>query len=169
MLISDTYRQLNAKLHRDNPNYGSRKRDDVYQEVLMLSSEVGAQSILDYGCGKGTMSMHVPNVVNYDPAVIEYSLEPPVCDLVCCCDVLEHVEPENLHNVLTDLRYLSRKATYLVISTRSASKILSDGRNAHLIVKPASWWEDIIKSVFTSETLRIEVKPFEVRMTLIGE
>lgn len=169
MLISDQYRELNAKLHRDNPNYGSRKRDDVYQEVTQLATEVGASSILDYGCGKAEMSRHVPNVVSYDPCVFEYSAPPPACDLVCCCDVLEHIEPELLDDVLADLHKLSKKATYLVISTRPASKILADGRNAHLIVKPADWWVEKINSVFVEFKQRTYIKPFEVRVVLIGE
>jgi hypothetical protein len=169
MLISDTYKALNAKLHRDNPKYGSRERHDVYQEVTQLATEVGAGNILDYGCGKAEMSRHVPNVISYDPCVYEYSAEPPACDLVCCCDVLEHIEPDLLDNVLNDLHKLSKKATYLVISTRPASKILADGRNAHLIVNDADWWIDKIKTVFVDFKQRIEVKPFEVRMVLIGE
>ena len=57
-----------------------------------------------------------------------------------CSDVLEHIEPELLENVLDDLCGLSQKAVYLCVATRPAKKILSDGRNAHLIVEDESWW-----------------------------
>jgi len=70
---------------------------------------------------------------------------------------------------LADLHKLSKKATYLVISTRPASKILADGRNAHLIVKPADWWVEKINSVFVEFKQRTYIKPFEVRVVLIGE
>jgi hypothetical protein len=62
--------------------------------------------------------------------------------------VLEHVEPDLLTNVLIDIRGYADKAVYLVISTRPASKFLADGRNAHLIVKPAAWWQEVLTQHF---------------------
>ena len=38
----------------------------------------------------------------FDPAFEEYG-EPQPADLVCCIDVLEHIEPEKLENVLLEL------------------------------------------------------------------
>jgi hypothetical protein len=35
----------------------------------------------------------------FDPAFEEYG-EPRAADLVCCIDVLEHIEPEKLESVL---------------------------------------------------------------------
>ena len=61
-------------------------------------------------------------------------------DLVCCIDVLEHVEPIHLKAVLQDLSRITKKVGLFTIHTGPAVKHLSDGRNAHLIQKPASWW-----------------------------
>jgi hypothetical protein len=41
---------------------------------------------------------------------------------------------------MSDLRDLAKRAVFLVVATRPAKKVLADGRNAHLIVEPASWW-----------------------------
>lgn len=68
--------------------------------------------------------------------------------MVACCDVLEHVEPDLLTNVLIDIREYADKAVYLVISTRLAAKVLADGRNAHLIVKPLDWWQEVLTQHF---------------------
>ena len=44
----------------------------------------------------------------YDPAFPEYG-EPRGADLVCCIDVLEHIEPDLLDNVLDDLARITLK------------------------------------------------------------
>jgi len=40
---------------------------------------------------------------------------------------------------------------FLVIATRPAAKKLADGRNAHLIVEPASWWLPRLTSHWRTE------------------
>ena len=75
----------------------------------------------------------------YDPVFPEYG-EPREADLVCCIDVLEHIEPQYLKNVLQDLSKITINLGFFTIHTGPANKLLSDGRNAHLIQKPLSWW-----------------------------
>jgi 2-polyprenyl-3-methyl-5-hydroxy-6-metoxy-1,4-benzoquinol methylase len=169
VLITEKYRALNINLHQD-PRYGSRVRHKLYVAIGELAMKVGAKTILDYGCGKGEMSKHLSKVTNYDPAVYEYFGKPRPHDVVACCDVLEHVEPECLEEVLQDIERVAKKAIYLVISTRLASKILSDGRNAHLIVESPSWWLEKIKTSFTGWQVKTvdTSKPSEVTFILLG-
>lgn len=155
MLISEDYRRLNFKLHQKDVGYGSRVRTEVYADVLDLTSRVGKGTVLDYGCGKAKMSEYL-ECTNYDPAIIEYSARPQPHDIVACCDVLEHIEPEYLQNVLNDIRDLARHFVYLVISTAPAGKYLEDGRNAHLIVKPATWWHDKLSETFTDWEITVK-------------
>jgi hypothetical protein len=65
---------------------------------------------------------------------------PDPADIVACTDVLEHIEPECLEDVLADLRRVTKKMGFFTIATRPAKKFLSDGRNAHLIQQDARWW-----------------------------
>ena len=118
----------------------------------------GAESLLDYGCGKATLGEALKarssecsklTLVNYDPAIEKFAQSPEPCDLVVCSDVLEHVEPECLNDVLADLRRLAKKAALLVISTRPSGKFLPDGRNAHLIIQPAAWWMPKLRKDWT--------------------
>lgn len=108
--------------------------------------EVGAERVLDYGCGQGTLRTALkaqgfaPDVMEYDPAIKGKDGLPKPAELVACTDVLEHVEPEKLPAVLAHLRRLTLKAAFLLIATRKANKTLPDRRNAHLIVRPADWW-----------------------------
>jgi S-adenosylmethionine:diacylglycerol 3-amino-3-carboxypropyl transferase len=66
-------------------------------------------------------------------------------DIVVCTDVLEHIEPDCLDDVLADIRRCTKKAALLVVATRPAMKTLSDGRNAHLIQEDFKWWEPHIE------------------------
>jgi 2-polyprenyl-3-methyl-5-hydroxy-6-metoxy-1,4-benzoquinol methylase len=146
-LISPAYAEQQKQLHARPAGYGGKgaKWADV---VLGLARELDATSILDYGCGQGTLASAVRDrddsgvirVDEYDPAIKGKDHLPGFADLVTCTDVLEHIEPERLDTVLAHLRALARKAVFVVIATRPASKVLADGRNAHLIIEQAPWW-----------------------------
>jgi hypothetical protein len=147
MLISDLYRALNAILH-EGGNYG-RHGDKWAGEVTRLINRYDAKSVLDYGCGQGSLARSVgPIVQEYDPAIAGKDALPLPADLVVCTDVLEHIEPECLADVLDHLRALSRLACFVVISTRAAKKFLADGRNAHLIVKDDDFWRQHLANRF---------------------
>ena len=117
---------------------GGAKHADT---VLKLAKSVEAQSILDYGCGKGELAKALPfGICEYDPAITGKNMSPRPADLVVCTDVLEHIEPDRLQFVLADLARCVRKLGFFTIHTGPAQKVLADGRNAHLIQKPVAWW-----------------------------
>lgn len=140
MLISDYYRNQNAQLHESIPGYGESSAKWA-PTVQQIADGLNTRDILDYGCGKRKLeeALGYP-IKNYDPAIPGLDARPERADVVVCSDVLEHIEPECLDDVLNDLQRVTRKAGFFVISTRKAEKKLPDGRNAHLIVKPYQWW-----------------------------
>jgi len=142
MLISDGYRDLNAELHRRKRQYGNKQREGRVGLVLELMRATGSQTVLDYGCGKGVLRQALGGCVhNYDPAVSEFSDEPPVCDLLVCIDVLEHVELECLDDVLQHAFSKARKATLFIVDTRpDPTKRLADGSNPHRIIESPEYW-----------------------------
>lgn len=152
MLISEAYAQENRELHDRYASYGSKGIQwAAYIEQLVI--EEGHRSILDYGCGKGSLAECLGRsgiaVAEYDPAIPGKEASPAdAADLVICLDVLEHVEPDLLDNVLSDLARLTKRKIFFDICTEPAVKVLSDGRNAHLIVKPAEWWKEQLSRVF---------------------
>ena len=91
------------------------------------------------GCVSGELGLRKFRYFPFDPAFPEYG-QPQEAELVCCIDVLEHVEPFYLDAVLIDLRKITTGHGFFTIHTGPAIKTLPDGRNAHLIQKPASWW-----------------------------
>lgn len=141
MLISPEYVKLNEQLHEDRADYGANGHRYA-QTVRDIAGKYSCETALDYGCGKATLSREVNQLSwrNYDPCVPKYAASPAPQDLIVCGDVLEHIEPECLEDVLDHLRKLTMKVCYLVIATRPAVKTLADGRNAHLIVEKMSWW-----------------------------
>ena len=156
-LITPEFRELNAKLHRENLAYGvggSKEAPTVLKLAANLKAQgntEGAQpSILDYGCGKGYLAKEIPwPIWEYDPAIPGKEASPRAADLVVCADVLEHIEPEKLAVVLDDLRRCVKQIGYFVIHTGPAQKTYSDGRNTHLIQQNRQWWEKTLGKHFT--------------------
>jgi 2-polyprenyl-3-methyl-5-hydroxy-6-metoxy-1,4-benzoquinol methylase len=145
-LITESYRALNRELHDRGIGYGaSGHRWATAVNGVMRAG--GYTSLLDYGCGMGTLCKALPSLWldayqlnEYDPAIPGKDAAPESADLVVCSDVLEHIERDCLDDVLDHLRDLTRKAAFLIIATVPAKKILSDGRNAHLLVEHPHWW-----------------------------
>jgi len=142
--ISPEYQELQKKLH-ENPNYGVASLKYA-QAVIELAQKSGAKSISDYGAGKCNLQKKMHELGKkdfeyfpYDPSFPTYG-EAKEADLVCCIDVLEHIEPEYLEAVLKDLHRITTTLGLFTIHTGAAMKELADGRNAHLIQKPSSWW-----------------------------
>jgi hypothetical protein len=142
--ISPGYLEQQRQLHA-NPNYGiaSVGYAPIVQGILL---DFELESVSDYGAGKQRLRTALEDLGTppfdyypYDPAFPEYG-EPQPADLVCCIDVLEHIEAECLDDVLLDLRDITIRAGFFTVHTGPALKVLPDGRNAHLIQKPTSWW-----------------------------
>ena len=148
-LISDGYRALQVELHK-NPDYGSASV--LFAPIVSkVCEQYGVQEILDYGAGKGRLAQNLRSkrpirMTMYDPAVPQWSAPPEPAEMVACVDVLEHIEPEKLEHVLDDLRRCLKRVGFFSVATVAAEKTLSDGRNAHLIIEPPSWWLPKIQS-----------------------
>lgn len=157
-LISENYLEQQKKMH-ENPQYGTASL--LYAPIVAdFLKQTGAKSLLDYGAGKMHLNKAIQaNGVNgfayfpYDPAFPEYG-EPREAACVCCIDVLEHIEEQYLDNVLDDLHRLTKNFAFMSIDVHPAEKTLPDGRNAHLIQKPTSWWLPRICRLFEFKYLQ---------------
>tara|TARA_R110000796_G_scaffold65782_2_gene151812 strand:+ start:23514 stop:24089 length:576 start_codon:yes stop_codon:yes gene_type:complete len=140
MLISEEYRKLNKQMHVNKKGYGSHGQRWA-NHVLSLAKAMKSEDVLDYGCGKSTLAANMPfDIKQYDPAIEKHSVLPEPADLLVCTDVLEHIEPACIDDVLNDIYSLSKKGVFLVIHNGPAVKHLPDGRNAHLIQQNEIWW-----------------------------
>lgn len=147
-LISTTYLLLQQQMHAAG-NYGrsGHKRATEVFPLLLERQPLGPEYVvLDYGCGKQTLAAAMSaidpemRVAGYDPALEGLTIVPEgPFDLIVCSDVLEHIEPDKIAAVLDHLCSLGPRL-YVVAALEPASKNLPDGRNAHILLKPAAWW-----------------------------
>jgi Methyltransferase domain len=157
-LISPQYKAEQEALHAKG-GYGTASIGFA-KAVTELIDKTGAKSLLDYGCGRMcNLARHIDpghdvEYIAYDPGVPEFSQQAEPADLVTCIDVLEHIEPELLENVLRDLRRCVQGFGFFTVHTGPAVKVLSDGRNAHLIQQPPSWWLPKIMDLFELRTFQ---------------
>jgi hypothetical protein len=143
MLISEDYRKQQEKLH-ENPNYGVASVSYA-PLVTNFINQLQIDEMLDYGAGKGRLAHTIKpdrklQIELYDPARPEWADAPNPRQFVTCIDVLEHIEPNLLDNVLDDLKRVTKEYGFFTIHTGPAVKTLSDGRNAHLIQEDFRWW-----------------------------
>jgi hypothetical protein len=145
MLISEEYRRAQQELHK-NTGYG-RASVDLAPAVAEVIRRDHIEELLDYGAGKGRLGEELEWLVpwpltihHYDPAIPQWSASPEPSAFVTCIDVLEHIEPHLLPNVLDDLMRVTAETGYFTVATGPAMKLLADGRNAHLIQQPSNWW-----------------------------
>lgn len=153
MLITHEYKIEQTRMHT-NERYGaaSVKFADQVKSVIDMYQP---STILDYGAGKQALKQAIMPVLGertyaaYDPGVPAIAELPAGrFDMVCCIDVLEHVEKECLPYVLESIAQKTRNVAILTIHTGPAGKKLSDGRNAHLIQRPIKWWTQWLKNYF---------------------
>ena len=159
MLISPEYQKQQREMHERIATYGStgERYGKMVGEII---DNMKIDHLLDYGCGhnlslrKTLKPQHEFRYQAYDPGVPEYSDPPEPAQFVCCIDVLEHIEPELLDNVLDHLEELTETLLFATVHTGPAGKNLPDGRNAHLIQQPMEWWLPKFQERFGIQTVQ---------------
>ncbi|WP_045318779.1 methyltransferase domain-containing protein [Brevundimonas denitrificans] len=177
-----------AAFHAKDASYGSTGHKTL-PWILPHLKALKATSLIDYGCGKGMLGplvgrrLGIAEIGRYDPAVPAFSARPKRrFDVLINVDVLEHIPEEDLDPVLTDMAAVAEHAL-LVIDTAPARTLLLDGRNAHVTLHGADWWEARLKPHFPTirpmkikrrarvafKTFDDEVSPAEARMIRLRE
>lgn len=143
--FTQSYAAEQRRIHDAQVAYGSRGFNWAYL-VAGIAQIEGCWSILDYGCGKGTLGntfreAGLKIVRDYDPAIRGKSDPATPADLVVAVDVMEHIEPDCLDAVLADLARVTKRILFVAISTIPSKRTMADGRNTHLIVQDGpAWW-----------------------------
>lgn len=129
------------------------------EAVIALVARTKPRTMLDYGSGKARQYLvrrvHerwgglLPHC--YDVGVPEFAERPiGTFDGILCGDVMEHIAPEDVDEVLADIfGFASRRPAsdesfvYFHIScVPSTHKHLPDGRNVHLTVESPAFWDE---------------------------
>jgi len=145
-MITEKYKEQLLILHQKEV-FG--KRSKIPKHLGMFIEKIKPKTILDFGCGKGNLVTRLredyPDIIveGYDPGNPKYdnSIDDKKFDLIISTDVLEHIEPNFIDETL---KYLSDRSNYVfhLIACSPAKHRLSDGRNAHLIIKEDQWWRE---------------------------
>lgn len=145
MLITPEYIEQQQAMHKGNSGYGST--GSMYGDtVSQMIDQMEIDHVLDYGAGHNlSLKDHLKperefRYQAYDPGVEELSGLPEPAEMVVSFDVLEHIEPECVEEVMDHLEELTEKILFCSICYIPAMKTLPDGRNAHLIQKDMDWW-----------------------------
>lgn len=145
-LISPEYQAQQRQMHKDRDDYGAGAGSlDLVRKLALW----GRRRMLDYGAGKMRLAEALGpayRVTGYDPCVDGIDGEPEPHPAVVCSNVLEHVEPECIDDVLRDIRRCTQQRALLMIHIGPAHATLPDGRNAHLIQQSKAWWLEKIEA-----------------------
>lgn len=143
-------------VHKNTTTMSGRTTIKQKDKIHKIIQEQKPFNILDYGCGKGWQytdnEVHkewgVPRPTLYDPYVEGYSKLPGVSakyfDLVLCVDVIEHILPEEVDDILHEVMFLGN-FVYFHIDTKPAQKTFSCGTNFHVSLHSEQEWLDKIR------------------------
>ena len=132
--------------------------------IKRLIEQTGAQTLLDYGSGKGLQygpinfkdgtGRHWPSIIDYwdidevvcyDPCYAPFSRLPEGrFDGVISTDVLEHCPEQDVEWIVDELFGYATRFVFANVACYPAQKRLPNGENAHCTIKPAEWWVDIL-------------------------
>jgi 2-polyprenyl-3-methyl-5-hydroxy-6-metoxy-1,4-benzoquinol methylase len=164
-LITPGYLWEQKRLHAEPRGYGQRGRKWA-AEVVALASAYRCASVLDYGCGAGSLGevlRTVPGrleVREYDPAIPgKDGIPTAAADLVVCTDVLEHVEAATLPAVLAHLEAVTGRVLFVVISLVPTAKTLSTGEQAHITLRPVAWWRAALEGAGFAVVEELPIRP----------
>jgi hypothetical protein len=193
MTITRGYRAEMTRRHLHRANWGNSAKNYGGGDVLHLLDRFdNLKTILDFGCGKGTMREYVEartrrkdlKWTEYDPGISgKDTLPQGRFDMVVSCDVLEHIEPNELDKTLQQLKDWTGLLSYHNIACSPTGHKFADGehegKDVHLIVEPPTWWNARLGEAFTPEMELWEFrdcirraksgKPPRPRATLIHE
>jgi hypothetical protein len=149
-LISEEYKSLIVERHYKTKWGGAAEHKQKF--IKECADKYGVKSILDYGAGfgqfKDLMNKDYPGqfeIHEYEPGIIGKDKDPAVCDMTISLDVLEHIEPDKIDNVLQHIYDKTNKIAFHNICCVPAHGSFPNGQNFHLLVKHPNWWLEKFK------------------------
>jgi len=158
--ISGSYADHMRKEHSASKWGSTGWKYSGYLVLKCLSTRPYIKTVLDFGCGKGTLKPFILqeypdlDVSEYDPGIPGKDKMPSgQFDMVITTDVLEHVEPQLLDDTLRQLQKLTKYVLFNDIACSPTFKTFGagpyKGQDLHLTVKEPVWWRERFKKVLS--------------------
>ena len=168
------YAALYEPLHKMSGGkfFGGKVRG--LEVVVDLVSRTSPRSMLDYGSGKAKqytvrrqhMAWGGLEPVCYDVGVPRLAKRPTgTFDGIICADMMEHIDPSDVDEVLADIFGFSSHRDppaesfvyFHICCVPSVHKRLEDGRDVHLTIEPPEFWNEKLNG-FRRDGLIIEAR-----------
>jgi hypothetical protein len=147
-----------------------RYRENSPSELLVsviLQTLKPAGLVLDFGCGTGRASLELSKqgldlmLIDFadncrdDEAIflpfLEWDLTKPMpvhAEYGFCCDVMEHIPPDDVDSVLENIMQAAGKVFFSIATIADDNGALIQ-QDLHLTVRPHEWWEEILQQFGT--------------------
>ena len=153
--------------------YSDAEPHKFAEQIKKIVEHFNAKNGLDYGSGGSDLNktklvngekfidyIGLKKIKSFEPA--RNKKKKDKCDIVLCFDVLEHVFINDVPWVINDLFKYATKCIVINVACYNAAALLPNGENAHITVRPPSWWlgqiecisslhPEIYWALFTSE------------------
>ena len=153
--------------------YSDAEPHKFAEQIKKIVEHFNAKNCLDYGSGGSDLNktklvngekfidyVGLKKIKSFEPA--RNKKKKDKCDIVLCFDVLEHVFINDVPWVINDLFKYATKCVVINVACYNAAALLPNGENAHITVRPPSWWlgqiecisslhPEIYWALFTSE------------------
>ena len=162
--IGNGYQEQLQKEHHGS-KWGSTGAKYSGNDVLsVLRNRPYIQTVLDFGAGKGSLGSFIKEELgrdiewtDYDPGRPDIDTLPSgQFDCVVSTDVLEHIEPKRLDDVLRTLADKAGKVLISDIACYPTGKLFGEGpykgQDLHLIIEEPTWWRERLKSTGLHES-----------------
>ena len=162
LALDATTKTESEKYRRMWANDGYRKFSPGAEEVERAHrvADIGAgESVIDFGAGTGRATAWLKDqgvkvlAVDFVPEALEVDVPflkaclwqmdvagVPGADVGLCCDVMEHIPPGRVGQVLLQIAARCRRGCYFRIATRPDVMGQLIGERLHLTVESADWW-----------------------------
>jgi len=139
-------------------NYGSSNHGKKAYEMV---KSMRPSFIVDFGCGKNTFIKDMKefgiNGVGVDFAAKEADVKRPMhdtlikpgtADLVTAFDSMEHLLPEEVDDVLNEMKRVAKPSAKFIFSISTVpSNVLVNEENLHPTVREKEWWKNKINRI----------------------